>query len=287
MTFKCVAAFLVIITPLFTTGCAVNPLSGQEELMFYSVEDDFKLGTEVAPQLERALGGRIDIPELQAYVDRIGQRLARVSHHPEWDYHFIAVDHEMINAMALPGGYIFITRGLLEKLGNEAQLASILGHEITHVIARDTMNAISKQQSMNVLVAAAAVAEGTGRGLYAGMLTAQILALSYSRQDESEADNGGLTYMVRCGYDPNGMIQTMEVLQAEQKVRPIEFFSTHPLPATRLYALHQRIRRRYPETDGLKIGKEDYEDNVLTLLKKHPRPKGRRKPKRPDTVYDR
>ncbi len=287
MTFKWATALFFIIATSFTIGCAVNPLTGKEELNFYPLEDDFKLGSQVAPQLEHYLGGRIDIPELQTYIDRIGQRIARVSHHPEWDYHFIAVDHEMINAMALPGGYIFITRGLLEKLTNEAQLASILGHEITHVIARDTMNAMSKQQSMTALAVLAAVADQSVEAAYAGMLTAQILSLSYSRDDENQADVGGLTYMVRCGYNPEGMIQTMEILKAEQEVRPIEFFSTHPLPSTRLAALHQRIKRKYPDTEGLKIGQEDYEQNVLKPLDAHPRPKGRRTPKRPDTVMDR
>ena len=279
--FERLAALVIMITPLLLTGCAVNPLTGQEELMFYPVEDDVRLGANVAPEVERALGGRIDVPELQAYIDRVGQRLARVSHHPEWEYHFLAVQDEMVNAMALPGGYIFITRGMLEKLTNESELAAILGHEITHVIARDTMNAISKQQSMAVLVAAAVVADTSAEMAYAGQLTAQILSLSYSREDETEADSGGLTYMVRCGYSPEGMIQTMELLHDIQKVRPIEFFSTHPLPENRLQTLRRRIKRRYPDITGMKIGEEEYQTHVL---KPHPRPKGRRKPMRPDTV---
>ena len=150
---------LTALTLLVLAGCATNPISGDDELMFisgddelmfYSVEDDFALGKTVAPELLKFLDGRIEDEGLQRYIDRIGQKMALVCHHPDWEYHYTAVEHESVNALALPGGYIYITRGMLEKLETEAQLAAILGHETTHVVGRHSMAQMSKKRVMDV-----------------------------------------------------------------------------------------------------------------------------------------
>lgn len=113
------------------TGCAINPVTGEEQLMLISEQQDIEIGRKFAPEVEKQMGGRIANESLQNYVDSVGQRIARVSHKPDLEYHFSAVEDKSINAMALPGGYVFITRGMLEKLMTEAQLAGILAHEIT------------------------------------------------------------------------------------------------------------------------------------------------------------
>ena len=133
------------------SGCTVNPITGEEELMFFSQDEDIELGRKYAPEVEKQLGGRIEDADLQSYIDGIGQKIARVSHRPEIEYHFQAVDDEMTNAIALPGGYVYITRGLLEKLASEAQLAAILGHETGHIVARDSMVAMSRQIGLGLL----------------------------------------------------------------------------------------------------------------------------------------
>ncbi|MHC4518920.1 MAG: M48 family metallopeptidase [Planctomycetota bacterium] len=252
----------------FLAGCAVNAVTGQEELMFFSDDKDIELGSKYAPQIEAALGGRFPDENLQNYVNRIGQRVVRFCHRPDIAYYFTVVDQRAVNAFAVPGGHIFITSGLLRKLDSEAQLASILAHEVGHVVARDTMAALSRQIGMTALLGAAAGVGGSGSGdLVAGTaFVSGVLSLQYSRDDEKAADLVGITYMIQAGYDPNGAVQAMRILKELQTVRPIEFFSTHPNPANRVVYLEERIERRYALLDVLKTGKEEYERNVLAVL---------------------
>lgn len=271
--------FTLGVATLASSGCAVNPLTGDDELMFYKVGQDFKVGAAVAPKLEEALGGRIEDESLQKYIDHVGQKIARVCHHPEWDYNYVAVESEQVNALALPGGYIFITRGMLEKLSSEAELAGILGHETAHVVGRDSMNAMSKQRGMQIASIAAAVADpSAGMGAY---YAGQFLMLNYSREDETQADLSGLDYMVEAGYDPHGILQVMAVLEGLMERRPVEFFSTHPLPENRLHRLNQKISYRYATASGSKrVGQKDYQKNVLDYLAAHPPPDEKERKKR-------
>jgi len=249
-------------------GCAVNPISGDEDFMLYPEEHDIVIGSKYAPEVEKQLEGKIPDESVQNYLDSVGQRIARISHRPDWEYHFTAVEDKSVNALALPGGYVFITKGMLQKLTTEAQLASILGHEVAHAVARDSAAAISREIGIGILFAAAATQDTPRGAITAANMTRQILGLQYSREDEKEADLAGLDYMVRAGYDPAGMIETIQMLQDEQKVRHIEFFSTHPNPRNRIIYLTQKIQKKYPDLGELKIGKEDYQRHILEHLKK-------------------
>lgn len=249
------------------TGCAVNPLTGEEELMFFPEQQDIAIGNRYAPEIEKQMGGRIDSRPLQNYINSVGQKLARVSHRPDFNYHFIALNHESTNAFALPGGRIFITRGMLEKLSTEAQLTGILSHEIAHVVARDTSAAMSRQIGISLLLSAVTSEKTPQTAMMVADLTNQIMGLRFSRQDEREADLAGVDYMAAAGYNPNGMIETMQMLQDEDKSRPIEFLSTHPAPENRAAYLRQKIQTRYYNLATLKIGREDYNRYVLALLK--------------------
>jgi predicted Zn-dependent protease len=253
------------------TGCAINPVTGQEELMFFGPDDDVRLGQRYAPEIEQELGGRIPDEHLQSYVDRVGQRIARVSHRPDIAYSFTAVDEESINAFAVPGGYIFVTRGLLENLTSEAQLAAILGHEAGHVIARDTMVALSRQIGMTALLGAVLASDAPAEAVGGANFVLGVLSLQYSRDDEKDADFVGLSYLVQAGYDPNAIVETMEMLEELQTMRPIEFFSTHPNPESRVAYLKQRIADRYNALGVMKTGKAEYEQNVLAALEQRPR----------------
>jgi predicted Zn-dependent protease len=252
----------------FCTGCAVNPITGEGELMFFPEQQDIVIGSKYAPEVERQMGGRIADEALQNYVDSVGQKIARVSHKPDLEYRFVALNDKSVNAFALPGGYLFITRGMLEKLQTEAQLAAILAHETVHVVARDTSAAMSSQIGLDILLSAV-ISDKTPRGiLTATKLTRQILSLGYSREDERWADLAGLDYMVWAGYNPYAMLETMQMLQSQQEIRPIEFFSTHPSPQNRTEYLTQRIQTKYFSFAGLKVGKEDYRRAVLKKLNK-------------------
>jgi len=257
---------ILSLTSCLFIGCAVNPITGEEELMLVPESQDIEIGRKYAPEIEKQLGGRIDNPALQNYIDSIGQKIARISHRPDWEYHFVALKDDSLNAFALPGGYVFITKGMLEKLKTEAQLAAILSHETVHVVARDTSNAMSNQIGISLLLAAITSGE-TSRGvLTAAELARRIIGLRYSRKDEREADLGGLDYMVVAGYNPYGMVETMQMLENEQKVRMVEFLSSHPSPENRTAYLTQRIQTKYHNLSDLKIGKDDYRKIVLDKL---------------------
>ncbi len=248
-------------------GCAVNPITGEEELMFMTEQQDVAIGKKYAPEIEKQMGGKINSGSLQNYVDVVGQKIARVSHRRSWDYHFVALNDDSVNALALPGGYIFITKGMLKHLTTESQLAGILAHETAHVVARDTAVLMSREIGIDILLAAVTSKSTSRSVLTAADLTRQILGLRFSRKDERDADLAGLDYMVRAGYDPNGMVETMQMLQNQQQVRPIEFFSTHPAPANRMAYLKARIGSRYRNREGLRTGKEDFRSAVLERLK--------------------
>jgi predicted Zn-dependent protease len=234
--------------------------------MFFAPEKDVELGQKYAPLIEKELGGRIPEDGIQSYIHQIGQKIARVCHRPDLEYHFAVLEEGGANAIALPGGYVYITRELLQELKSEAQLAGILGHEVGHVVARDTMNAISEQLGMTALVTAAAVSNVSSDLTRGSRFVTAMLTLQYSRDDEREADLVGMSYMTQAGYDPNAIVETMEILEKLQTIRPIEFFSTHPNPDSRVAYLQDRIARRYASMGGLKKGQDEYGQRVLSPL---------------------
>ena len=259
---------LVILGLFFClcAGCAVNPITGEEHFMLISEEQDIEIGRGYAPEIEKQMGGRIANESLQDYVDSVGQRIARVSHRPDLEYHFVALEHKSVNAFALPGGYVFITKGMLEKLTTEAQLAGILAHETTHIVARHASAAMSREIGIGILLSAVTPEKTPQGALVAADLARKILGLRYSRKDEREADFGGLDYMVWAGYNPYGMVETMQMLQDQHEDRPVDFLSTHPSPQNRMAYLNQNIQTRYHNLAELKIGKEDYHRAVLEQL---------------------
>jgi predicted Zn-dependent protease len=176
------------------------------------------------------------------------------------------LNHKSINAFALPGGYIFITRGMLEKLKTEAQLAGILAHETVHVVARDTSNAMSNQIGLGLLLSAGVYYDGTSAGAAAASVAQMIISLKYSRKDESHADRGGMSYMVAAGYNPYGMVETMQILEELHQEGYDEFLSSHPSPRNRIGYLKIEIDVKYKNIAELKTGAEDYQRSVLDRL---------------------
>ena len=259
------SVLITILALLLVTGCATNPISGKSQLMLFSEDYDVEIGQSYAPEVEKQMGGRIQNLTLQNYVNRIGRNVASFSHRPDFNYSFTALEDEMINAFALPGGYIFITRGMLEKLENEAQLAAILGHETVHVVARHSTNQMSKQIGISLILAAAST-QTSGGAMQIADIAAQMVTLRYSREDEAEADLAGLDYMVQAGYDPKAMANTFRMLNAEPGQRPPEFLSTHPDPGNRVEYIEQAIRDRGYDRLNLKVGVEEYKRNVLDEL---------------------
>ncbi len=265
---KSLLAFAILSgSLLLSSGCAVNPITGEQQLMLISEQQDIEIGRGYSPEIEKQLGGAVEDQALQNYVDHVGQKVAHVSHRSEIAYQFTAVEDKTINALALHGGYIFITRGMLEKLDSEAQLASILAHEVVHVVARHSSEAMSREIGISILLAAVAT-EGPPEGvMIAADLARQIIGLRYSRDDEKEADLAGLDYMVWAGYNPYAMVETMQMLQSQPGPRPPEFFSTHPNPANRIEYITQEIQLQYYGLERFRRGEDDYRKAVLQRLK--------------------
>ena len=270
MNNKLIITILLFATlGIFCSGCDTNVISGESRLMFYTEAQEIEIGSKYAPEIEKEMGGRINDPQLQSYINRIGQKIVAVSHRSDLKFSFAALNDEQTNAFALPGGYVFITRGMLEKLSTEAQLAGILGHEITHVVARHSMAAMSRDGLISAALSAASSAANAPAGVSTvASVTQQIIGMGFSRDNEEQADKTGMDYMYKAGYDPYGMVETMEILQRlDSSGQQIEFFSTHPIPENRRQYLLERINTNYPNLSNLKKGRAEYETSVLKKLR--------------------
>jgi beta-barrel assembly-enhancing protease len=247
----------------------VNPVTGEKQRVALSVDQEKVLGLEAAPQMAREMGGALDPASDPSarLVDEVGKRVVERSNAARSPYagnfgFYLLDDAQTINAFALPGGQIFITKGLLERLDTEAQLAGVLGHEVGHVIHRHAAEHIAKGELGQMLTQAVGVAadDGQGGGQRAAMLAAmvnQVVQLKYGRGDESESDRYGIDAMAEAGYEPNAMLQVLEVLRraSEGGQRPPEFLSSHPLPETRLQEVEDYLRRKGAESGSLSEGR--------------------------------
>jgi beta-barrel assembly-enhancing protease len=254
-----IAAIIAGVSLLAYFGrTAINPVTGEKQRIALSVNQEIALGLESAPEMARQFGGLDPDPRRQQLVKSVGQRI--VSAIPKaadvypFDFHLLG-DSQTVNAFALPGGQVFITRALFDQLKTEGQLAGVLGHEVGHVVQRHSAEHIAKAQLQQGLTGAVAVGAydpdrpGSSRNVaIAAAVAAQLASLKYSRNDELESDRVGLKYMADAGYDPRSMIEVMRVLQAASGGgRTPEFFATHPNPENRLEKLQALIREIYPQ----------------------------------------
>jgi predicted Zn-dependent protease len=200
------------------TGCASNPVTGSPDLVFQSEAGEIKRAKEVHPMLLQQFGGVYDDQQIAAYVNEVGQRAAKSSHRPELEYTFTVLDSDEINAFTTGGGYVYITRGIMNYLNSEAELQAVLGHEIGHISARHPV----RQQSKSTLagIGAAAVGIFTGSADLAGLANYAGAALvsGYGRDQELEADRLGAEYLVKTGYAPGHMIDVVRLLKNQELV---------------------------------------------------------------------
>jgi predicted Zn-dependent protease len=243
---------------IYMTHVEVNPVTGKKQHIGMSVEKEKTLGLEAAPQMAAKMGGAIN-PRRDpraALVANVGRRLVDESDAARspyvGNYHFYLLDDpRTINAFALPGGQIFITTGLFDKLHDEAEVAGVLGHEIGHVVNRHAAEQMAKGQLGQMLTMAVGVgASGDRHGRDAAMAAAmvnQMSQLHFSRTDESEADHYGLRYMAQAGYDPSAMMDVMKVLiEASRGAQQPEILATHPNPERRLQEIRETLDQTYP-----------------------------------------
>lgn len=237
--------FLILV--LLSLSCAVSHVTGKKQFMLMSEAQEIQMGKEYDPQVIATFGLYQD-DQLQAIVQQKGSELAKVSHWPGLDFRVKVLDSPVVNAFAVPGGYIYLTRGILAQINSEAELAGIIGHEMGHITSRHSVSQMSKQQVGQLLIVAGMIASEEFRK-YAdyAMVGMELLFLKFSRDDEREADRLGVEYSTKIGYDAHKMADFFKVLQkmqmaSEQGGVPT-FLSTHPDPGDRYETVNQLASR--------------------------------------------
>jgi predicted Zn-dependent protease len=269
-------------------ACTKNMATGQSFFTTLSPEQEAQIGEEASPEMIAEFGGKTPSPELQQYITEIGMKLAAQVEDPQfkslkWEYTLL--DSPVVNAFALPGGKVFITRGLADKLTSEAQLAGVLGHETGHVSAQHTARRIGQAAILNTSLAAVGLAVGASGnetaqkyGQYALPALAvggNVILLKFGRDEESQADYLGMRYMMKAGYNPRAQEQVMEILKSEEgDSSPPEFLSTHPIPATRINDINNLLKsEEFSGGTNLPFDEPQYQQRYLRIARTLPPPK--------------
>ncbi len=240
------AALLVpALTLSLLAGCATNPVTGERELMLVSERQEEELGREGDREIV-AQFGVVDDPALQKYVEEVGQRLVTVSHRPNMRFTFRILDDPVVNAFALPGGFVYVTRGILPYLQSEGALALVMGHEVGHVTARHGAQRLTRQQLLGLGIGISTLL-GERFALVTGLASAggQLLMLGYGRDDERQSDQLGVTYGTRAGFDTTdgaAFFDTLAKLSGDRGVLP-SWTSTHPDPGERSESVRAQSRQ--------------------------------------------
>lgn len=236
--------------------CAVNPVTGKKEIMLISENMEIKMGKDIDRGLRQEYG-LYDDPQLKPYIARIGHKLAPHTHRPNLKYHFAILDTPVENAFAAPGGYIYITRGLLAMINSEAELATILGHELGHVNARHSARQMTRSILVTLgIVVASELSKDIKKIAPVSMIAAQLLFLKYSRSDEYQADSLGVEYSFKGGYSSGEMVKFFTSLQRLTKTkggaRLPNFLSTHPLTPRRIERVKELLMtEEYSQPSGM------------------------------------
>jgi predicted Zn-dependent protease len=248
---------------LLFNSCARNPVTGKNQVMFMSEKQELALGASANPQIIAEFG-EYDDPKLQAFINEKGQQMAKVSHRPTLNYQFKVLDSDVVNAFALPGGYVYFTRGIMAHFNNEAEFAGVLGHEIGHVTARHG----AQQQTTQILAmgglivgmvaipGAAELAEPLSQGV-------QLALLKFGRDHESQSDELGVQYSTKIGYDAKemaGFFSTIDRLSGGPEGRVPNFLSTHPNPLDRFKRVGELAEAEQQKTNNfnLAVNRDSY-----------------------------
>lgn len=248
-------------------ACAVNPATGKRQFSLVSKDDEIAMGQEEAQKVAASMPILQNQP-VQDMVKRVGMEMAKSSERPELPWSFTVLDDPVVNAFALPGGPIFITRGIITNMNSEAELASVLGHEIGHVTARHSASQMSKQQLASMGLGVASVISPTA-AQFAGVAEQGLglLMLKYGRDDETQADKLGYRYMTKMSWDPREAVKMFRMLQktsgGDQEGRPPEWMSTHPDPGDRA----QRAEARLKELNAAKVNLDTLRRNREQFLR--------------------
>ncbi len=255
---------LLFIAILIIFSCAVNPVTGKRQIMLMSEEQEVQMGFAYDPQVV-ATFGEYKNDNILNFLKTKTTEMGKISHRPNLEFHIKILDSPVVNAFAVPGGYMYLTRGILAQLNNEAELLGVIGHEMGHITARHSVSQQTKQQIGQLLLIGGMIAsEKFAQYAEQAMQGMQLLFLSFSRDNEREADALGVEYSSKIGYDAHKMADFFQVLNkmnmADSHGGVPTFLSTHPDPGDRYNSVHQsssdwQSKLNYPE---YKVNQESY-----------------------------
>jgi predicted Zn-dependent protease len=255
---------------LLIAACTMNPATGERQLTLMSEAQEIQMGAQTHPEVLASFGA-YDDPEWQAYIQELGEKIAATSERPDLNWTFTVLDDPVVNAMALPGGYIYVNRGILAHFNSEAELVSVLGHEIGHVTARHSVEQMSRAQLAQLGLGVASIAgEKFSQLIGLAGQGVGILFLKFSRDDENQSDSLGLRYMTRAGYDPYEMPKVFATLDRVSQSHGLratpQWLSTHPDPGNRIANIDSRIGRLPPELQQGTVGRDSYLNRLTGLI---------------------
>ena len=266
---------------LLGIGCATNPDTNKRQWIVLSDAREIRIGRTAKPKFIKAHGGLLPSGKIQQHVNAIGVKMADQTRRKSLPWEFHVLDSSVVNAFALPGGKIFISRGLLSKLRTDAQLAGVLAHEVGHVAARHANDQMVDAMGFQGAIILTGMAKRLrdedwlnilGIGVQAG---GTVIILGHSRENELQADRLAVQYMAQAGYNPRGHLQVLQVLTKHDPNHnaKLEFLSTHPLTHRRKHRLETLLAMEYPDTRSYHNGSESFAQIILSNLVKLPPPK--------------
>ena len=240
----------------YLSQSAINPVTGEKQRIRMSVDQEIQMGMSAVPQMAAQHQGLSNNIEKTRTVQAMGMRLVETLRQSlqrqgkqipyPFDFHLLA-DDRVVNAFALPGGQVFITEALYNRMSHEGQLAGVLGHEIGHVLERHSAQRMAKGGLIQGIVGAAGVVGGDVNSANAAAMIGNMINMKYGRDDELESDRWGIALMVLSGYHPDHMVEVMDILEkASPDGAPPEFMSTHPRPANRIKHIRNIISEKFP-----------------------------------------
>jgi predicted Zn-dependent protease len=257
---KLTLLILVVSSLLILYNCATTGPGGKKSLILISTDQEVSIGSQMAAQVEQE-NKFVDDTVVQNYFNEIGQRTARVSDRSDLEYHFKVIESDEINAFAAPGGFIYFYSGLLKLMENEAELAAVTAHEISHVVARHGIKRMQQVIGLSILLdlALGKSSQATQQAVALGI---GLALQGYSRENESEADEFGVLYMTKAGYNPQGMVDIFEKLgQLDPSGRNFleQLAASHPTAEERIAHTKQNISRLGYDHSGLPVYQERYQ----------------------------
>jgi len=288
MLHKNLLLFLFILIPMIFTDCVKNPVTGKKQVTMMSQKQEQAIGDQSDPSIVASYGLYED-QAMQEFINKKGKQMGLVSHRPDLKYTFRILDSPVVNAFALPGGYVYFTRGIMGHFNNEAEFAGVLGHEIGHITARHSAQQYTKQMFGQIgLIAGIVVSPKFAQFAQQASQGLSLMFLKFGRDDESESDKLGVEYSTKIGYDAHEMadfFKTLGRLQSKAGANIPDFLSSHPNPVDRFGKVHEHAdewQQQYPQAkkvntesflrmiDGLVYGEDPKQGFVENNVFYHP-----------------